>query len=269
MNCGAEVLTPADLIERSQWDFFWIPEDATVVDRPELLYVHCRRDRPLLNCVTRTRASSRALAGLVEEVTEAHAGVTSRWLVRDQPGRAELEIALRAAGYAPAYHHGAYAKTLKEERASDSPFQVRRVNDLNSLLDWYFVADAVFGDPEAHPLEELHRFLYECTRKDARVHRFVAYDGARPVSCGGMTSFASLRFGYLWSGATIESFRGRGAYRAVLQARMVHAETLQLTHVGLYAREGASAPIVEKLGFHRHGAMSYWDRAGGSAYELQ
>jgi Acetyltransferase (GNAT) family len=262
-NCEGRVLTPADLIERSQWDFFWIPEDATVVDRPELLYVHCRRDRPLLNCVTRTRASSRPLSQLVAEVQGAHVGVTSRWLVRDRPGRSDLEAALCAAGYAPAYHHGAYAKELDEERSSSSssPFQVRQVNEMASLEDWYAVADAVFEDPEDHPAQELERFLDECTREGARVHRFVAYQGGRPVSCGGMTSFASLRFGYLWSGGTIQSVRGQGAYRAVLQARLAHARKLQLTHVGLYAREGASAPIVEKLGFRRYGAMSYWDRA--------
>lgn len=255
-------MTPADLIERSQWDFFWIPEDASVVDRPELLYVHCSRDRPLLNCVTRTRAEPASLPRLVEEVRRAHAGVTSRWLVRDGPGRRHLESALGSAGYRPMHTHGAYAKQLGGEPAATqgTRFEVRHVDDLSSLVDWYSVADAVFGDPEEHPVEELERFLDECTGERARVHRFVAYQRGRAVSCGGMTSFASLRFAYLWSGATIEPARGQGAYRAVLLARLVHARRLRLTHAGLYAREGASAPIVEKLGFLRHGTMSYWDR---------
>jgi GNAT superfamily N-acetyltransferase len=139
-------------------------------------------------------------------------------------------------------------------------FRVEQVKDMAGLQAWYAVADAVFGYSEQHSSDELLRFLDHCTGKRPRVHRFVAYDGELPVSCGGMTSFSSLRFGYLWAGATVAAARGQGAYRAVLQARAAHAKALDLTHVGLYARNDSSAPIVEKQGFRRYGSMSYWDR---------
>lgn len=261
---SAQHLTPADLIERSQWDFFWVPDDATVVDRPELLYVRCPRDLPLLNCASRTVVDDR-IDALVDEVASAHAGVTSRWLVRDRSDRAVLEAALARRGYVPGYEHGAFALAVSGHQTAtrESAAGVRAVGDMATLRDWYVVADAVFEMAAGHPEHELERFLRECTGPGARVHRFVSYQGDDPVSCGGMTSFPSLGFGYLWAGATLESARGHGFYRAVLDARLSRARQLGLTHVGVYARVGTSAPIVRKVGFEQAGDMCYWDRPAG------
>ncbi len=37
-------LTPDEIIERSFGDYFWVPEDVTVIDRPEIIYYSCARD---------------------------------------------------------------------------------------------------------------------------------------------------------------------------------------------------------------------------------
>ena len=258
-------LTPADIIERSQWDFFWIPADASLIDRPELLLVRCPRDVAMLNSVTRTRPVAGSFDALVEEVGQAHQGVTSRWLVRDLPSHRALSPALDRAGYVPIHDHGAYWLGLPHAGVSIPTPAVRaeRVRDMAGLCDWYSVADAVFG-AQRPPAQDLQRFLEACTRQAARVHRFVAYRGKRAVSCGALTSFPSLRFAYLWGGGTLSSDRGCGAYRAVLHARVDHATRLGLTGVGMYARDESSAPIVERVGFVRHGSMTYWDRLPGS-----
>ena len=54
--------------------------------------------------------------------------------------------------------------------------------------------------------------------------------------------------------------RGRGAYRALLQARVLEARRLGLGAVGLYARVATSWPIVSRLGFETLGTMVNWDR---------
>jgi N-acetylglutamate synthase-like GNAT family acetyltransferase len=81
-----------------------------------------------------------------------------------------------------------------------------------------------------------------------------------PVATGGMTVFGDLGFGYLWSGCTLLQTRGRGAYSAVLAARIERARELGLCHVGLYAITDTSAPIVARQGFKRVGTMTYWER---------
>ena len=57
----------------------------------------------------------------------------------------------------------------------------------------------------------------------------------------------------LWGGGTHRSLRGRGAYRAVLAARLTAAHaagaTLALTH-GVV---DTSSPILRRIGFTRYG----------------
>ncbi|MGB5545708.1 MAG: hypothetical protein WBM74_03980 [Polyangiales bacterium] len=41
------------LMERTQWDLFFVPPDTRIVDRPELLYCATPRDIKHLNAVAR------------------------------------------------------------------------------------------------------------------------------------------------------------------------------------------------------------------------
>ena len=266
MPPSAPPFSAADALEQTQWDFFWIPPDAAVVDKPELLFVHCPRNVPTLNCVTRTRAPSSNLPTLIDEVSNTHENVTSRWLVRDFRQHAALPAALSRAGYLPTFEYGAFAAPTDAHRArTQTAVSVKRVRDIQDLRDWYRIADAAFGHPATHSDGELATYLHECTKPNARVRRFVAYAGEEPVSCGGMSSFPSLQFGCLWAGATLASARGHGYYRAILDARIAHAKHLGIAQVGLYARLTTSGPIVTKLGFLSDGTMVYWERPPPSA----
>jgi hypothetical protein len=257
-------LDPDDLLERSQWDFFWVPEDVRVVDRPELLYVSCPRDVQYLNYVTRTRAEAPRLPALVDEVVGAHANVRSRWLVRTMPGHRELERALAIGGYTPAVQAETRVVAVDDyRREAADELRVRAVSTRQELEDCIRVQEAAFGDTRAHTEAEIEAFLADCTRPGRRVVRYVAYDREtdRPVATGCMTAFADLRFGLLWGGGTVAEARGRGAYTTLVATRIAAARRLGLTHVGLYALVDTSAPIVAKQGFRCHGTMRYWDHA--------
>jgi GNAT superfamily N-acetyltransferase len=67
--------------------------------------------------------------------------------------------------------------------------------------------------------------------------------------------------GFLWGGGTLPEARGRGAYRAVLAARMRRARELGLGWVGLQARADTSWPVVRRLGFQSDGSMVSWELA--------
>jgi hypothetical protein len=254
---------PDDILEMTQWDCFWVPDDVTVVDRPELLFYSCERDVPVLNTVTRTRAEPARLPALVDEVSRAHCKVRSRWLVRGIPGSAPLERALAAARYAPRVQTVAAATGVTEysRRIADG-IAVRRVLDMPSLRDCVAIADQAFPGTRVFMEEELERDLAKCAGAESRVQRFVAYDSRsnKPLSSGGLTMFPDLSFGLLWGGGTIPEARGRGAYTGVLRARIDAAREHGLTRVGLYAVTTTSAPIVLRQGFRTYGAMAYWER---------
>ncbi|MCK6502681.1 hypothetical protein L6R53_04675 [Myxococcota bacterium] len=252
-----------EVLARTQWDLFWLPPDVDVVDRPDLLLLRCEREVPALNVVLRARGAPADLPALVAEVQGRLAGRPARWTVGPLEPGAALEAALHAAGWSPGHlHHGFTLPVDRPAPPSRVGVRARAVTDMAGLRDWLWVAERAFGEPRGHDPVELEQFLAACTGAGARVRRVVAYDAetGAPLSAGGLTLFPDLGFGFLWAGGTVPEGRGRGAYSAVLAARMELARRAGATAVGLYAREGTSAPIVARLGFARHGAMTFWER---------
>lgn len=252
-------MTPAGMLERSQWDPFWVPSDTVVVDRPELMLYSCPRPTPYLNVVVRTRADAGELPGLIAEAEGHFRGRRGRWLVADTVPTGPLVAALERAGWSPGDRHEARALAVADWTRAPGP-NVHAVTTRERLLDAYAVSDAAFGRPVTRTAEEIALDLAACVA-GTRVHRFVAYDAdGAPAAAGGMTAFPALGFGLLWGGGTAPGARGRGAYSQVLAARIARARALGLTTVGLYAREGTSAPIVARMGFGRFGEMRYLER---------
>lgn len=253
-----------EVLERSQWDVFWVPEDVGVVDLPEVLYLISARPLAMLNAVTRVRATPSQLPGIVRQVSSAHEGRPSRWQLSPGNRSDALERELRAAGYAPGDEHYGYTIDVDRfEPAAPAGIEARPVLDIEGLYDAVDVAERAFTSKLGFSDEDLEGFLRDCTRPGARVHRTVAYDAdtGAPLSSGGLTAYPDLKFGLLWAGGTVPEARGRGAYAAVLAGRVAHARSLGLTRVGLYAKVDTSAPIVERNGFTRGGPMVFWNRA--------
>ncbi len=251
-----------EILEQAQWDFFWAPADAEIVDRPELLYIRSARDQAFLNTVTRTRAKAWQLPGLLDEVAEAHRGVTSRWLVCPQSQPPSLERALAERGYAAEGQSYGYALPVELFQPRPTPeIVVRRVDGRAALEDWYRVVSASFGVTVHAGEAERAAELASCQSAAARIQRFVGYDRHNaPVAAGDLRIYPALRFGYLVAGCTLPEARGRGAYSALLGARIELARARGMNLVGLYAIVDTSAKLVEHLGFRRYGPMRYWRR---------
>lgn len=71
------------------------------------------------------------------------------------------------------------------------------------------------------------------------------------VSTGGCTIVDG--FVRLWGAATLAEARGRGAYRAVLAARLQHGVEVGATTALVKGRLSTSAPILARAGFTHHG----------------
>lgn len=78
-------------------------------------------------------------------------------------------------------------------------------------------------------------------------HLFLARVAGEPAAAASSMLFA--RSVYLIGGVTLERFRGRGAYRALIAARLAHARARGIALAITIARAGTSAPILERLGF--------------------
>ncbi len=253
-------MTPHDRLERTTWELFWLPPHARIIQRPELLAIGADRDVGYLNCVYRTRADPAALPALIGEVKTFHGTRESRWSVTDTVATEPLIAALERSGYVRGNTHDARIIAVDRFVARSDEAEVRRVTDAQTLRDCWHAMDVSFGNTPSHSDEDLALELSQCAAPDARIQRYVVYLDGEPVCSAGLNVYPELSIGFLWAGGTVPHARGRGAYSAVVAARVARAKALGLRFVGLYARAESSSPIVAKQGFEPHGSMTYFTR---------
>ncbi|MEU7426068.1 GNAT family N-acetyltransferase [Streptomyces sp. NPDC040750] len=94
-----------------------------------------------------------------------------------------------------------------------------------------------------------HRLLARLAADPGTVVAVVALAGDEPVSAARMELLPGTGFAGLWGGGTVEAWRGRGVYRALV----AHRARVAAAHGYRYLQVDASAmsrPILERLGFH-------------------
>jgi hypothetical protein len=256
------VFDPAAILERSQWDYFWIPDDTVAHERPGLAYLASPHDLPHLNAITRTDLRDGELEAAVSEVVNAHHDVHSRWHVYSRIDREPLQHALAAGGYRPTTDLDARVVRVDAHHARPiADYRIERVSDIEMLRHFHAANCAAFGLQRAYSRAQLDEQLGQCEAPQSRIQRFVAFRGERAVAAGGLNAFDTLGFGLLWAGGTVPDARGQGAYSALVTARIDWARSRGLSLVGLYAVANTSSPITAKQGFAKYGALTHWERA--------
>ncbi|MFF0777345.1 GNAT family N-acetyltransferase [Streptomyces sp. NPDC003720] len=94
-----------------------------------------------------------------------------------------------------------------------------------------------------------HRLLARLAADPDTVVAVVALAGDEPVSSARMELVPGARFAGLWGGGTVEAWRGRGVYRALV----AHRARVAAAHGCRYLQVDASPmsrPILERVGFH-------------------
>ncbi|MDN5766997.1 MAG: hypothetical protein L0H96_16395 [Humibacillus sp.] len=245
----------AVLAASNEW--VWVPEAAPVVHTDEYLVV-AYPGWFLQTAAARVFGSERDAADLVDEIGQAALSLGRQqlwWRVSDHTRPGGLEAELVARGAVLTERTDVLALPLEhgwpDFRVPDH-VSVRRVLDEQALRDVYVVERDAFGSHEP-TTDQIADGLRELAvgRVDDSVGRFVAYLEGAPAGAGGWGVVDGVC--RLWGGCTHTSWRGRGAYRAVLEARLTTAAaagaTLGLTH-GLV---DTSSPILRRLGFERYG----------------
>lgn len=110
--------------------------------------------------------------------------------------------------------------------------------------------------------DELEHMLQEYQQDKPRAIRVIAVEDqdSDALGSGGMSLFDDLGVATFFGGGTIPSARKRGVYSALIDARIKYAQERGIAIIGIYARHGTSAPIVEQQGFLKCGEMHAWVR---------
>ncbi|MEP6648320.1 MAG: GNAT family N-acetyltransferase [Lapillicoccus sp.] len=235
----------------------WIPDDAVTKRTDDYIVVHPPAYLSLPTMV-RVFGSVRVTEELVDEIEGAARTLGSTrlsWRVSDFTVPADLEAVVMARDGVRKERMDVLAFPLGPEPPDfgiDHGVEVRRVTDRQTVADLLDVTADGFGQGEVAP--ERHTAVLNEARRglaDDSVGMLVAYIDGEPAGTGGWTLAGPVC--RLWGGATHTSFRGRGAYRAVLAERLritqARGATLGLTH-GVV---DTSSPILTRLGFQRYG----------------
>lgn len=93
-----------------------------------------------------------------------------------------------------------------------------------------------------------HQLLARLTDDPDSVVAVVALAGDVPVSAARMEMVPGTRFAGLWGGGTVEGWRGKGIYRALVAHRARAAVDRGYRYLQVDAMS-ASRPVLERLGF--------------------
>ena len=178
------------------------------------------------------------------------------WTVSDTTRPVDLEDEIVRRGGTVVERSDVLAFDLSQGRVPDlgvpGDVEVHRVVDRGDVLESLVISQLAFGGNEPDDAEvDLSVAEVDRGLADGSSGRVLASVGGRPASTGGWTLAGPVaRF---WGAGTHPDLRGRGAYRAVLEARLQHVvgagATLALTH----GRVETSSPILRSVGFRRYG----------------
>ncbi len=160
----------------------------------------------------------------------------------------DLGRRLRAAGFTPEAEETLMVADLSEITLDAEPpegVRLCRVTDAAGVDLMAEVHARAFGQDSP----ELHRRLLARLAADPdTVVAVLALAGDRPVSAARMEMVPGTRFAGLWGGGTVEGWRGRGIYRALVAHRARVAAERGCRYLQVDAMS-TSRPVLERLGF--------------------
>ena len=251
---------PMKIIERfekAQEQTWWLPASVVIHEGPD----HCfYRNGGRFNIV-RFTPSADELESRLNHILAVVGAEPAQFTFHPHRHDEEVLGVLKAGGFvsgqryeARVIHVDHYMRTPPED------IKVIMVETFENMKRVYSVRSEAFGDKVLESDETLRLYLKASSGSNARARQFLAIDAhsGEPLSQAGMSLFPDLKFSLFFAGATLAAVRGRGAYTALVAARVAYAHSIGIEHVGLFAREDTSAPIVTRHGFEHCGEMQYW-----------
>jgi GNAT superfamily N-acetyltransferase len=249
------VTVPPDTVAAASRAWVWVPPGATKVETDEYLLLRMPEWFGIgleLMRLDPERPAGEVVDEVLERAREFGLPEVNCWVkLHNDP---ELDEVFRERG-------GVLDETLEVFALDLTPgppdlgvpdeFGLRWATDLDTMRDNLQVGADVFGDsmpPEDELVAEVERAQTDAEKGSGSV---VAYLDGVPVGSGGISLVDGVA--RLWGGAVREEARGRGAYRAVVDARLRRGVERGATMALVKGRVQTSGPILRRAGFERYG----------------
>lgn len=197
-----------------------------------------------------------AVEEAISEV-RGHRKQVLHWWVRASTDPVDTEQRLLDLGFTPLEDVEILSWDLARDPAEipvPADVTVTLVDDEAGVRTVHEVGARGFGSPQVTE-DAMQRYLEEFrtsrTSGNPTEFNFLARVDGEPAATGGVSLVGEGA--RLWGASVLPEFRGRGAYRALLAARLRHAAASGAGFALTKARTGTSGPILRRLGFHSHG----------------
>ncbi|MGC9541529.1 GNAT family N-acetyltransferase [Streptomyces sp. UG1] len=188
-------------------------------------------------------------AAITEQIAHfSGLGLTFEWKLYGHDLPVDLGRRLRDAGFAPEPEETLMIGEAADLNLDAEPPDGVRVVPVTDRAGVDLVAEVherAFG---ADGSRLRHHLLAQLTADADTVVAVVALAGDTPVSAARMELVPGTRFAGLWGGGTVEGWRGRGIYRALVAHRARAAVARGYRYLQVDAMS-TSRPILERLGF--------------------
>lgn len=188
-------------------------------------------------------------AAIAEQIAYFTAlGREFEWKVYGHDLPVDLGKRLRAAGFTPLPEETLMIGEVADLSLDADPPEGIRLLPVTDRAGVDLVADVhekAFGTDSSRLR---HQLLARLTDDPDSVVAVVALAGDTPVSAARMEMVPGTRFAGLWGGGTLEEWRGRGIYRALVAHRARAAVDRGYRYLQVDALS-TSRPVLERLGF--------------------
>jgi hypothetical protein len=137
------------------------------------------------------------------------------------------------------------ARMVAGEAGAPEGVRAARISEPGQIADFCYVGEKVFRKQYQFTANQLTDGLKAGSTEHLG---YIAYFREEPVSIGRLYTHSRSVLGGLYGGGTIEEFRGRGFYRAVVEARARDAVSLGAKYLIVDAKP-TSEPILRRMGF--------------------
>lgn len=135
-------------------------------------------------------------------------------------------------------------QALFSDEISPAGVELRRASSADEIEEMCRVVDRAFGEP--YDPATTQALVSRMARNDG-MELWVAWANGQMAGAGRLEPVAETEFAGLWGGGVLPEYRGRGIYRALVDARARSAEARGIRYVHSDSTE-YSRPILERQG---------------------